>query len=119
MYVTVFRTLILYILLVVVMRITGKRQIGQLQPVELVITMLISEVAAIPMQDNDVPMINSIVAVLLLAASEIVVSAIAMKSIRFRSLLQGNPVIIIRNGVLDQKQLKRLRYTVDDLLEAR
>jgi uncharacterized membrane protein YcaP (DUF421 family) len=118
MYVTVFRTLILYILLVVVMRITGKRQIGQLQPVELVITMLISEVAAIPMQDNDVPMINSIVAVLLLAASEIVVSAIAMKSIRFRSLLQGNPVIIIRNGVLDQKQMKRLRYTVDDLLEA-
>ena len=118
MYVTVARTLILYILLIVIMRVMGKRQIGQLQPGELVITMLISEVAAIPMQDNDIPMINSIVAVLLLAASEIVMSAVAMKSIRFRSLIQGNSIIIIRNGVLDQKQLKRLRYTVDDLLEA-
>ena len=118
MYVTVARTLILYILLIVIMRVMGKRQIGQLQPGELVITMLISEVAAIPMQDNDIPMINSVIAVLLLAAFEIIMSAIAMKSIRFRSLIQGNSIIIIRNGVLDQKQMKRLRYTVDDLLEA-
>ena len=115
---TMIRTLILYALLIIIMRIMGKRQIGQLQPGELVITILISEIAAIPMQDNDIPMINSVIAVLLLAAFEIIISAVSMKSIKFRSLLQGNSIVIIRDGVLDQKQLKRLRYTVDDLLEA-
>lgn len=118
MLITIIRTLILYALLIIIMRVMGKRQIGQLQPGELVITILISEVAAIPMQDNDIPMINSVIAVLLLAAFEIVISAMSMKSVRFRSLLQGNSIILIRNGVLDQKQLKRLRYTVEDLLEA-
>lgn len=118
MLVTIIRTTILYALLTIIMRIMGKRQIGQLQPGELVITMLISEVAAIPIQDNDIPMINSMVAVLLLAAFEIVISAVSMKSVRFRSFLQGNSIILIRDGVLDQKQLKRLRYTVEDLLEA-
>lgn len=115
---TMIRTLILYALLILIMRIMGKRQIGQLQPGELVITILISEIAAIPMQDNDIPMINSVIAVLLLAAFEIIISAVSMKSIRFRSLLQGNSIVIIRDGILDQKQLRRLRYTVDDLLEA-
>lgn len=115
---TMMRTLILYVLLIIIMRIMGKRQIGQLQPGELVITILISEIAAIPMQDNDIPMINSVIAVLLLAAFEIIISAVSMKSIRFRSILQGNSIVIIKNGKLDQKQLRRLRYTVDDLLEA-
>lgn len=96
----------------------GKRQIGQLQPGELVITILISEIAAIPMQDNDIPMINSVISVFLLAAFEIITSAVSMKSVKIRSLLQGNSLIVIRNGVLDQKQIKRLRYTVDDILEA-
>lgn len=118
MLVTIIRITILYALLTIIMRIMGKRQIGQLQPGELVITMLISEVAAIPIQDNDIPMINAMVTVLLLAAFEIVISAVSMKSVRFRSFLQGNSIILIRDGVLDQKQLKRLRYTVEDLLEA-
>lgn len=115
---TIVRTVILYVLLIGIMRIMGKRQIGQLQPGELVITILISEIAAIPMQDNDIPMINSVISVLLLAAFEIITSAVSMKSIRVRSALQGNSLVIIRNGVLDQKQIKRLRYTVDDILEA-
>lgn len=105
-------------MLIFIMRIMGKRQIGQLQPGELVITILISEIAAIPMQDNDIPMVNSIISVFLLAAFEIITSAVSMKSIKIRSLLQGNSLIVIRNGVLDQKQIKRLRYTVDDILEA-
>lgn len=115
---TIIRTVILYFLLILIMRIMGKRQIGQLQPGELVITILISEIAAIPMQDNDIPMINSVISVFLLAAFEIITSAVSMKSVKIRSLLQGNSLIVIRNGVLDQKQIKRLRYTVDDILEA-
>lgn len=118
MLITIIRTLILYVLLLIIMRLMGKRQIGQLQPVELVITILISEVAAIPMQDNDIPMLNSVISVLLLVAFEIIISVISMKSVRFRSLLQGNSIVIIKDGILQQKQLKRLRYTVDDLLEA-
>ncbi len=118
MFITIIRTLILYALLLLIMRIMGKRQIGQLQTGELVITIMISEIAAIPLQDNDLPMINSIIAVLLLAAFEIIVSAISMKSIKIRDLLQGNAVIIIRNGVLDIEKLKSLRYTVDDVMEA-
>lgn len=115
---TMIRTLILYALLVIIMRVMGKRQIGELQPGELVITILISEIAAIPMQDNDIPMLNSVISVLLLAAFEIIISVVSMKNVKFRSLLQGNPIIIIRDGILDQKEMKRLRYTVDDLLEA-
>lgn len=118
MLITIIRTLILYVLLLIIVRIMGKRQIGQLQPVELVITILISEVAAIPMQDNGIPMINSVISVLLLVAFEIIISVISMKNVRFRSLLQGNSIVIIKDGVLQQNQLKRLRYTVDDLLEA-
>ena len=70
------------------------------------------------MQDSDIPLVNSVVAVLMLASLEILISAVSMKSIKLRSLMQGNSLVIIRNGVLDQKQIKRLRFTVDDILEA-
>ncbi len=96
----------------------GKRQIGQLQPAELVVTILLSEIAATPMQDNDIPMLNSIVAILVLVALEIIMSALSLKSMRLRSILQGNSLILIRDGIIDQPQMKRLRYTLDDLLEA-
>lgn len=118
MLITLARSVILYLLLIFTVRLMGKRQIGQLQPGELVITILISEIAVIPMQDNDLPMVHSILALLLLAAFEIIMSAVALKSSKVRQLLQGNSVIIIKDGVLDQKQLKKLRYTMDDLLEA-
>lgn len=96
----------------------GKRQIGELQPSELVITILLSEIAATPMQDNDLPIINSIIAVLLLVSFEIINSIIVMKSVKLRKFLQGNYLMLIRDGVIDQSQLKRLRFTVDDLMEA-
>ena len=118
MLITLARSVILYLLLIFTVRLMGKRQIGQLQPGELVITILISEIAVIPMQDNDLPMAHSVLALLLLAAFEIIMSAVALKSSKIRRLLQGNSVIIIKDGVLDQKQLKKLRYTIDDLLEA-
>lgn len=118
MLVTFIRTVILYLLLILIMRIMGKRQIGELQPTELVITILLSEIVAIPMQDNDLPLINTIIPVLVLVGLEILISVISLKSVKFRSVIEGNSLIIIRNGVLDQKQIKRLRYSVDDVLEA-
>lgn len=96
----------------------GKRQIGQLQPSELVVTILLSQIAATPMQDNDLPMLNTVVALLVLAGAEIILSAIGMKSPKIRVLLEGSPVMIVNDGVVDQKQLSRLRYTVDDVVEA-
>lgn len=118
MLISFFRTCILLIVIVIAIRIMGKRQIGQLQPAELVVTILLSEIAATPMQDNDIPMTNTIIAILVLVALEILMSAISMKSVRMRSLLQGNSLVLIREGKIDQKQMKRLRYTLDDLIEA-
>ncbi len=118
MLITLVRSIILYLLLILTVRFMGKRQIGQLQPGELVITILISEIAVIPMQDNDIPMTHSILALLLLASFEIIMSVMALKSAKIRKILQGNSVVIIKDGVVQQKQLKKLRYTIDDLLEA-
>lgn len=118
MLVTLFRAAILYTLVIVCVRLMGKRQIGELQPVDLVITVLISEVAAIPMQQNDLPILNSIVAVILLVAVEIFISAICLKSMRFRRAVQGHCAIVIRDGIIDQKQLRKLRMTVNDLIDA-
>lgn len=117
MLVTLVRAFILYILIIICMRIMGKRQLGELQPTELVITILLSEIAAIPMQDNALPLGNSIVAVLLLVALEIINSVVVLKSSRCRSFLQGNSLVVIRDGIVDQKQLKRLRFTMDDLFD--
>lgn len=111
------RTVILYIVIIASMRILGKRQIGELQPAELVITILLSEILAIPMQDTSLPLMNTIIPVLLLVGFEIIISILNLKSVKFRSAMQGNPLIVIREGVIDQKQLKELRFTTDDLLE--
>lgn len=117
MWITFFRSIFLYILIIAAVRIMGKRQIGELQPSELVITILISEIAAIPMQDNGLPLFNSIIPIFILVAFEIILSVINMKSMKFRRVMEGNSVIIIRDGVIDQKALKKLRITTDDLTE--
>lgn len=112
------RTGILFVFIVISLRLMGKRQIGQLQPAELVITILLSEMAATPMQDNDIPMLNTLVSISVLTALEIIMSALSLKSSRLRNLLQGHSVIVVKDGVPDEKQLRRLRFSVDDLLEA-
>lgn len=118
MILTLVRTFLVYAALICAVRMMGKRQIGELQPGELVITILISEIAAVPLEDTDIPLLNALASVAFLAALEVLMSIICVKNVRARSLLQGNSVVIIRRGKLDQKQLKRLRYTVDDILEA-
>jgi len=100
------------------MRLLGKRQIGEMQPAELVVTLLLGEVFSIPMQDISIPMSSIIVPVFLIVSYEMITSVISLKSIKFRQLLQGNSVVLIKDGKLDQKQLKNLRMTTDDLLEA-
>lgn len=118
MFVTLIRTVILYVLAIASIRVMGKRQIGELQPSELVITLLISQIISIPIQDTDIPLVNTLIPIFLLVGFEILSSVLNMKSIKFRTFMQGNPIIIINDGVLNQNLLKQLRFTVDDLLEA-
>ncbi len=118
MAVTMVRASILYIVVIFIIRLMGKRQIGELQPSELVITILISEIVSIPMQDNTIPILNSLVAVFVLVSFEIIVSVINLKSEKIRGVFQGHPVIVIRNGTVDMKALGKLRMTLNDLLGA-
>lgn len=118
MFVTLIRTLILYIVAITSVRIMGKRQLGELQPSELVITLMLSEIIATPIEDAEAPLISTFIAVSLLVAFEIITSLLNMKSIKFRTLLHGHSLIIINDGVIDQRLIKKLRFTVDDLLEA-
>lgn len=118
MLLSLIRALIIYAVITAVMRLMGKRQIGELQPTEFVMMMLISELVAIPLEDNEIPLMNSLAAVAVLAGVEVLASVVGLKSKRFRSIVQGHPVILIRDGVLDQGEMRSLRLTVDDLLLA-
>ena len=113
----IIRTLILYIAVTVAIRLMGKRQIGDMQPSELVITLLISEIAAIPLQDKDQPVLHGIVAVFLLVILEISVSALTLKSFFMRKMLSGKSVVIIKNGTVDRQAMRDVRMTVLDLIE--
>jgi uncharacterized membrane protein YcaP (DUF421 family) len=114
---TIVRTAILYFLLIFAIRLMGKRQIGDMQPGELVITILISEIAAVPIQDLTQPVLTGVVAVFTLIFLEIAISVLTMKALPLRKFFYGDSCIIIKNGVLDQKMLKKLRVTGPDLLE--
>lgn len=118
MFITIIRATVLYVFIVLIMRFMGKRQVGEMQPVELVITILLSEIAAAPLENNEIPLINSIFAATLLASYEIINSVISLKSNRYRTLLQGHSVIVIKEGVVDQRALRKLRISLDDLLTA-
>ena len=118
MSITLIRAVIIYITVITAMRIMGKRQIGELKPHELVITVLVSQVASIPLEDNSMPLANMFVPILIFVSFEIIVSVISMKSLNFRNLIQGRPMFVIRNGKIDEKQMKRLRFTIDDLIDA-
>lgn len=95
----------------------GKRQIGELQPGELVITILLSEVASMPLQGDDYPLLSSIVLIFLFVALEIVSSVLSLKSKAYRKAIQGNSIMVIKDGRLLQNNLKILRYSIDDLFE--
>lgn len=113
----VIRTLLLYFAVTFSIRIMGKRQIGDMQPNELVITLLISEIAAIPLQDMSQPILFGLLPIFLLVVIEITLSVLVLKSSFLRRLISGRSVIIIKNGVIDQNAMKNLRLTILDLIE--
>ncbi len=113
----VFRTVIIYIVVTLAIRLMGKRQIGDMQPNELVITLLISEIAAIPLQDINQPVLLGIVAIFVLVFLEIIISILTMKIFKFRQLMSGKSAVIIKNGVIDQQTMRDVRMTVLDLIE--
>lgn len=112
------RGVIIYVAVIAAVRLMGKRQIGELQPSELVITILLSEVAALPLESDSVPLIICLSLIFLLAAFEVLSSELSVKFPAFRKFIQGNSVIVIKNGKLIPKHIKQLRYSVDDLTEA-
>jgi uncharacterized membrane protein YcaP (DUF421 family) len=115
--VVVARTLILYLLVVLIMRIMGKRQIGQLQPFELVIAIMISELASVPMQNTGIPLINGIMPILTLLIAQLTLSFIGIKSTKARAIICGRPSILVEDGKIKEDQLRKEMYTLNDLLE--
>lgn len=114
---TIIRTIILYVFVTFAIRVMGKRQIGDMQPNELVITLLISEIVAIPLQDISQPILSGVVAIFMLIVLEIVMSVLSLKSVGVRKFMSGNSVVIINNGVVDQNAMRNVRMTVLDLIE--
>ncbi len=117
MLVPFFRTLILYCFVIIAVRLMGKRQVGEMQPTELVITILVSAVASVPMQDIDIPLTHGLVPILTLVSAQILISILSLKCLSFRQLLTGKAIVVIRDGTIDQQGLKKLRMSIDDLLE--
>lgn len=113
----IIRTLILFTLVVVGLRLMGKRQIGQLQPYELVIVIMLSALAAIPMESTDVPLVLGIVPILTLLLLQVALSYVSLKSERARGIICGTPSVLIENGRIIEKELARLRYNINDLME--
>lgn len=112
-----FRTVILYLLLMVGLRLMGKRQIGELEPSELVLTLIISDLASVPMQDFGIPLVNGVLPIITLLCLAMLMSFFSLKSIRFRAIVCGRPTVIIRDGKLLQRNMAKNRFTVDELFE--
>lgn len=112
------RTILLYFAVVFGLRLSGKRQLGELSTSEFAVTILVSELASIPLQDVAVPLFNGIVPLLTLVCLEVLLATLCRKSSRARRVLCGNPCIIIKNGTIDQKMLKDLRLSIEDVMEA-
>ena len=117
MLITLIRTIFLYILVLIVMRLMGKREIGQLQPFELAISIMIADLASIPMSDTGIPISNGIIPILGLLVMHLLISLINMKSIKAREIMCGKPSILIYRGKIDEKALKKERFTINELQE--
>ena len=117
MLITFVRSIILYIIVLLVMRLMGKREIGQLQPFELAISIMIADLASIPMTDTGVPITNGIIPILGLLIMHLIISIINMKSIKAREIICGKPSILIYRGKIDEDALKKERFTINELQE--
>ncbi len=115
--IVLIRTAILYLAIILALRLMGKRQMGELQPTEFVITLLIAEVAAVPMQSNEIPMVYGIISIAVLVSLEVVLSTLSLKLPALNALISGKPSIVVENGRILQREMARQRFTVSDLCE--
>lgn len=111
------RVSIIYILVLVVMRLMGKREIGQMQPFELVIAIMIADLASVPMSDTGIPIFNGIIPILALLLFQLIISILNLKSIKFREIICGKPQILVYRGKIDEKALKKEKITINELQE--
>ena len=117
MVIAFLRTIILYAFIIAGIRLMGKRQVGELEPSELVLALLIADLAAVPMQDFGIPLLTGLIPILTLLCITMALSVLTMKSVKFRAVLCGRPSIIVENGKLRQGEMKRNRFTLDELME--
>ncbi len=117
MIIAVIRTIILYLLIILGIRLLGKRQVGELEPTELVLSLLIADLAAVPMQDFGIPLLMGILPILTLLSLSAILSGLTVRSIRFRALLCSRPSIVVREGKILPQALRKNRFTVDELME--
>lgn len=117
MVIAFLRTIILYAFIIIGIRLMGKRQVGELEPSELVLALLIADLAAVPMQDFGIPLLTGLIPILTLLCLTMALSVLTMKSVKFRALLCGRPSIIVENGKLRQGEMRRNRFTLDELME--
>lgn len=113
----IIRTIALYLTVVASIRIMGKRQIGELQPSELVVAIMISDLASVPMQDIKIPLVSGILPVLTLIFAEVIMSYMSLRSRKMRTIISGEPSIVIYGGHINERELKKLRFNINDLLE--
>ena len=116
MFLSYARTIVLYLILIAVIRLMGKRQVGQMEASEFVVTMLVANLASIPMQDSGIPLLSGIIPILTVLGMELVLSTLALRSVKLRKFLCGKPVILIENGRILQGNLRRTRVTLDELI---
>lgn len=115
MLITFFRAIILYLVVLIVMRLMGKREIGQLQPFELAISIMIADLASIPMTEIGIPISNGIIPILGLLVMHLIISIANMKSLKARQVICGKPSILIYRGKIDEKALRKERFTINEL----
>lgn len=117
MFITFVRTIIMYVFVVLTLRLIGKRQVGELEPSELVVTIVISEVAALPIQDTSQPIASSLIAIFLLLILEVIISYTAYKSPLARKIFYGKPSIFYEKGIIHQSEMEKQRFNLNDLME--
>lgn len=117
MFISFVRALILYLLLVITVRLMGKRQLGELEPSEFVVAILIADLASVPMQDAGIPLLSGVIPILTVLALELILSVLAMRFRFVRRMLSGNPVLLMQDGQILAKNLAKTRITVDELLQ--
>lgn len=117
MYITMaLKTIILYSFIVIVYRIMGKKEVGKLSIIDLIVSILIAELAAISIEESDRSILTSIIPIVILVIIQLIISYISLKSVKVRKIIDGNPTVIIKDGKLNFKEMTKLRYTLDDLI---